>query len=70
MIFSRSKKHLNSVCMNYFEHFCLSMYFSRNLMIGSVQAFIHACVPCWFSSSTTSLVNRIQIVTNDAGCSK
>ena len=70
MIFSRSKKHLDKVCMNYFEHFYLSMYLSGNLMIGSIRAFVHAWIPCFFGSSTTALVNHISSVINNVGCEK
>ena len=70
MVFSDSKKHLDNVCMDYFEHFCLSMYFSGNLFLGSIKAFIHAWVPCWFRSSTTSIVNHIKFVINNVGCMK
>jgi len=56
--------------MDYFEHFCLSMYFSGNLMIGSIQAFVHAWIPCWFSSSTSYLVSKLQNIINNVGCKK
>ena len=46
-IVRRSTKHLENVCMDYSEHFCLSMYFSGNLLLGSAQAY--TCrIPCWF----------------------
>ena len=70
MIFKKSTQHLKSVCMNYFEHFCLSMYFSGNLLVGSIQAFIHAWVPCWFTSSTTQLLKHFEEIINNVGCMK
>lgn len=70
MFFRKSSIHLQNVCMNYYEHFCLSMYFSGNLLIGSSKAFMHAWVPCWFGSSTTDLVNDIKLIINNVGCEK
>jgi hypothetical protein len=70
MVLRKSSKHLENVHMDYFEHFCLSMYFSGTLLIGSAQAFIHAWVPCWFSSSTGSLVNHISIIIHNVVCEK
>lgn len=70
MIFVNSSNHLNNVCMDYFEHFYLSMYFSGKFLIGSIQAFIHALIPCWFTSSTSTLVNHIKQVVNSVGCEK
>ena len=69
-IYANSNKHLKKVCMNYFEHFCLSMYFSGNLLIASIQAFIHAWVPCWYNSTTTDLVSNFQNVIKMVGCKK
>lgn len=68
--FRKSSKHLENVCMEYPEHFCLSMYFSGNLLIASIQAFIHAWVPCWYNSSTTDLVSKFQLIINNIGCEK
>lgn len=69
-IFANSNQHLDKVCMNYFEHFCLSMYFSGTLMIGSIRAFVHAWIPCWFSSSTSYLVSNLQDIITNVGCVK
>ena len=69
-IIVNSSRHLNNVCMDYFEHFCLSMYFSGQFLMGTIQAFIHAWIPCWFTSSTSALVNHIKIVVNNVGCEK
>lgn len=67
-ILRKSSKHLEKVCMDYSEHFCLSMYFSGNLLLGSAQAFVHAWLPCWFGSSTTDLVNHLKLIINNVGC--
>jgi len=68
MIFNKSTKHLNNVYMSYFEHFCISMYFSGNLLIASVKAFVHAWVPCWFTTSTSDLINNFKIIIDNIGC--
>ena len=70
MIFKKSTQHLNSVCMSYFEHSYLSMYFSVNLLVGSGKAFVHAWVPCWFTTSTSDLINNFKIIIDNVGCEK
>ena len=37
--------HPSKVCMTYFEHMKLSLYFMKILYIGSIKAFIHAFIP-------------------------
>jgi hypothetical protein len=69
MIF-HSKKHLKTVCMNYFEHFCLSMYFSGQLFVGSIKSFFHALIPAWFTTSTSDLIFHLKTIINNVGCSK
>ena len=69
-IFVNSDQHLNSVCMSYFEHYCISMYLSGNLLLGSVKAFIHAWIPCWYTTSTSDLINDLKNIVNTIGCQK
>ena len=38
-------KHPKQVCMTYFEHFKLSMNFSKLLAIGALKAFVHVILP-------------------------
>ena len=38
-------KHPNSVCLSYFNHLKLSLYFSKKFFIASIKAFIHAFLP-------------------------
>ncbi len=70
MIFNKSTQHLNNVCMSYFEHYCISMYFSGNLLVASIKAFVHAWVPGWFTTSTSDLINNFKIIINNIGCEK
>ena len=53
-------KHPKNVNMTYFEHLKLSLYFSYELFIGSIKAFVHAIYPDMFITSTSDLVHNIQ----------
>ena len=70
MIILNSIQHLQEVCMNYFQHFRLSMYFSGQLFIGSIKAFFHALIPAWFTTSTSDLILHLKTIINNVGCSK
>lgn len=63
-------KHLNDVCMDYGEHFCLSVGFSIKFLKGSFYALIHALFPNIYASSTTKIVNDIQYKIKNSGCNK
>lgn len=63
-------KHLNDVCMDYREHFTLSIGFSFEFLKGSFYALIHALFPNMYASSTTKIVNDIQYKIKNSGCSK
>ncbi len=61
-------KHPKDVCMTYFQHMKLSLYFSVTLWWGSVQAFIHALIPDVCITSTTDLAHNLQKTLKSAGC--
>ena len=63
-------KHPKEVCMTYFEHFKLSMNFSKLLAIGSFKAFIHAILPDFYITSTTDIIEEIKVQLANAGCVK
>ena len=63
-------KHLNDVCMDYSEHFTLSIGFSYKFLKGSCCALIHAFFPNLYTSSTTKIVNDIQYKIKNSGCNK
>jgi hypothetical protein len=56
--------------MTYFEHFKLSMNFSKLLAIGAFKAFIHAILPDVYITSTTDIVEEIKVQLANAGCHK
>ena len=61
-------KHPKHVCMTYFTHMGLSLYFSFILWIGSMQAFFHAFYPDIFITSTTDLAHSLDTILKRAGC--
>lgn len=61
-------KHPNSVCLSYFNHLKLSLYFSKKFFIASIKAFIHAFLPNKFITSTSDTVSKIQSVINISRC--
>ena len=56
--------------MTYFEHFKLSMNFSKLLAIGAFKAFVHAILPDVYITSTTDIVEEIKVQLTNAGCVK
>ena len=44
--------HPNSVCMSYFSHMRLSLFFSFQMFKGSITSLIHASIPQLFITST------------------
>ncbi len=63
-------KHPNNVCMSYREHMNFSLGLSKDLFVGSVQAFVHAIYPDVFVTSTTDLLDNLQKRTKTVGCRK
>lgn len=60
--------HPNSVCMNYFKHFKVSLNYSRIFLVASFKAFIHAIFPNLFITSTTMTVCNINNLLNINNC--
>lgn len=60
--------HPNKVCMTYFEHMKLSLYFTTVLWIGSIKAFIHAFLPDTYITSTSDLCHHLHKTLQSAGC--
>ena len=52
--------HPDSNCMSYFQHFRLSLHFSKKMFISSWKALIHAIIPSLFITSTSDTVSDIQ----------
>ena len=62
--------HPNSVCMSYVQHMKFSLSISKELFVGSIQAFIHALLPNTYVDSTSSLVKNMAEKLDNAGCKK
>ena len=62
--------HPTKNCMTYFEHLLFSLNFSKLMVIGSVQALIHAFIPEYYKTSTTDITNKIQTLLKNGGCNK
>lgn len=61
-------EHPTNVCMSYFNHFKFSSNLSVKLFFGSVKALIHAIFPEYFKSSTSDLIDEIQLELKESGC--
>lgn len=61
-------EHPDSVCLTYSEHFNLSIYFSKILLIGSIKSIIHGLIPFLYLTSTSDTVNKIFNILNQIGC--
>jgi len=62
--------HPKQVCMNYFQHMRLSLYFSYLLACGSFNAFIHAFYPDILITSTSDLSIKLKNILDTSGCNK
>ena len=62
--------HPNSVCMSYFQHAKFSLTLSKDLAIGSLQAFVHALFPNYYITSTTDLTKHLIKKLKNSGCNK
>ena len=62
--------HPNKVCMTYFQHMRLSLYFSSILMLGSIQSIVHAFLPDIYITSTTDLTRKLKLILDKSGCHK
>ena len=61
-------QHPKQVCMTYFQHLRLSLYFSYILWKGSIQSFIHALFPDLYIRSTTDISLLLIDTLKTAGC--
>lgn len=61
-------KHPNSVCLSYYNHLKLSLYFSKKFFIASIKAFIHAFFPNNYITLTSETVSKILSVINYSRC--
>lgn len=63
-------KHPKNVCMTYFKHMKLSLYFSYLLTKGSIKAIVHAFLPDIFTTSTSDLIANINYISKVSGCNE
>jgi len=57
-----AKQHLQSVNMNYREHFIHSTRYSLTLFNASANAFIHALFPSTFTTTSTHLTKKLNAI--------
>lgn len=62
--------HLSNVCMNYNEHFFLSIQLCVYFLVGGICAFVHAFIPDLFTSSSSYYSNIIVDKIQKSGCNK
>lgn len=60
--------HPNSVCMSYFSHMRLSLFFSFQMFKGSITSLIHAFIPQLFITSTSSTTKLLKDTLDSSGC--
>lgn len=49
-------KHPREKNVSYFQHLCVSMSLSVYFFTSSIQAFVHALVPCYFETSSSDTI--------------
>lgn len=57
-------EHPHSVGMTYPQHCCFSFSIANYFLLASVQAYIHAIIPCMFQTSSSDCVNDINGIIN------
>lgn len=62
--------HPNSVCMSYYNHFFVSINYSKIFLFAGIKALIHAFFPNIFITSTTDCKNKIDKLLKDNNCIK
>ena len=60
--------HPQEVCMSYFEHMKLSLYFTLLFSKAAVLALIHAFFPDTFITSTSDTHKKIEKILKESGC--
>lgn len=61
-------RHLNKVCMTYYEHLCFSLFLSKEFAIASYKALIHALFPPCYVSSSTDTIKNLSEEMGKVGC--
>lgn len=53
-------KHPREKNVSYIKHLCVSMSLSVYFLTASIQAFIHALVPCYFETSSSDFIKILE----------
>ena len=53
-------KHIEEQKTNYMHHCITSLHISTYFLLSSIKAFIHAFIPCIFTTSSSDCVRDIQ----------
>ena len=61
-------RHPKNVCMTYFEHARLSLYFSYVFSKGALLAIVHAIIPDIALTSTSDTVKEVSAILAVSGC--
>jgi hypothetical protein len=61
-------EHLKQACMTYTEHMFFSLHLSVLFLTGSACAVVHAFLPNFFTSSSSTIGNFIVEKIKDSGC--
>jgi hypothetical protein len=54
-----SKKHLRDAEENYLQHMVAALKISSQLLIASLQAFLHSIIPGLFTKSASSKIKEL-----------
>jgi len=60
--------HPHDVCMTYLDHFGFSARLSGIFLTASLQALVHAVLPCFFTKSSTEHAKTIARLIEQSGC--
>lgn len=61
-------KHLNNVCMNYYDHMKFSLYLSKEFLKSSLFAFIHAIYPDIYVTNSSDTLIKLSYEIKNIGC--
>jgi hypothetical protein len=56
-----SKKHLRDAKENYLQHMSAAIKISSQLLIASLQAFLHSIIPALFTKSASSKIKELYL---------
>lgn len=63
-------KHPAKVCMTYKQHCFFSLGISKDFLIGSYKALVHAFIPDIYITTTSDVVKNINYKLDNSGCRK